>query len=59
MLRNKPIRRPSTTPMGSSMYGNDFSLSVMAAGEEQRVFENKPRSGNGDLREVGTTVGSS
>ena len=34
LLRNKLIRRPSTTPMGSIMYADDDSLSVTAAGEK-------------------------
>ncbi|KAJ3640047.1 hypothetical protein Zmor_003367 [Zophobas morio] len=34
LLRNKPIRRPGTMPMGSSMYGDDDSLSVTVPGEE-------------------------
>ena len=34
LLRNKPIRHPGATPMGSNMCGFDDSLSVTAAGEE-------------------------
>ncbi|KAJ3659510.1 hypothetical protein Zmor_011195 [Zophobas morio] len=41
LLRKKLIRRPGTTPMGSSMYGDDDSLSVTAAGE-------KPGNGSRD-----------
>ena len=37
VLRNKPIRRPGTMPIGSSLYGNDDSVSVTLA-------EDKPGS---------------
>ena len=34
MLQNKPIRRPGMMRMGCSMYGDDDSLSVTAAGKD-------------------------
>ena len=34
VLRNKPIRRPVTRPMGSCMYVADASLSATTVGEE-------------------------
>ena len=43
LLRNKPIRRPGTTPIGSSTYDDDDSLSVTPAGAE--LFKWEPSSG--------------
>ena len=47
MLRKKPIRRPGATPMGSSIYGDDDSLSVTAA-------EEKPGNRDGQSRKTST-----
>ncbi|KAJ3649822.1 hypothetical protein Zmor_021542 [Zophobas morio] len=52
LLRNKPIRGPGTTPMGSRMYGDDDSFSVTAAGEERKSrmgAPDKSRSSDGGV----------
>ncbi|KAJ3658303.1 hypothetical protein Zmor_010051 [Zophobas morio] len=58
LLRKKPKRRPGATPMCSNMYGDDDSPQPDGVRRKRawnrmsrRVFENKPRSNNEELRE--------
>ena len=51
LLRNKPIRRPGTTPMGfrglSTMHGDD-ELLIVGDGGRAVFAKEKPRSGSSE-----------